>query len=127
MSRGVAFLGTQCTLRVSLRVQSRSTVLLVVLQEEHSHLIIAILAQESGRAGAALLWPMRCVCVGLHVAAGFYVSLDGDDAADGSSAAPFRSLQRCVDALAPPGERKCVLRGGVYRDAPVRMVTTKDI
>ena len=71
---------------------------------------------------------MRCVCVGLTVAVnGFYVSLDGDDAADGSSAAPFRSLQRCVDALAPPGERKCVLRGGVYRDAPVRMVTTKDI
>ena len=52
----------------------------------------------------------------------FFVALDGDDGNTGTKAAPFATLQKCVDRLlddgggspAPAGST-CWLRGGEYR------------
>ena len=46
--------------------------------------------------------------------ADYYVAVDGDDAAPGSVAAPFRTIGRAAKAL-QPGDR-CVVRAGVYRE-----------
>ena len=68
-------------------------------------------------AGAAALALLPCLG-----ADDFFVALDGDDANGGTKAAPFATLQHCVDRLldngggspAPAGSA-CWLRGGEYR------------
>ena len=44
----------------------------------------------------------------------FYVSLEGDDANDGSLDKPFRTIQKAVDVM-QPGDT-CYVRGGVYHE-----------
>eukprot|EP01063_Lacrimia_lanifica_P037967 TRINITY_DN795_c0_g1_i1.p1 TRINITY_DN795_c0_g1~~TRINITY_DN795_c0_g1_i1.p1 ORF type:complete len:614 (+),score=130.99 TRINITY_DN795_c0_g1_i1:49-1890(+) len=46
----------------------------------------------------------------------FYVSPNGDDANAGTLAAPFKTLQKCVDSA---GAGTCTLRGGRYPDSAV--------
>lgn len=61
-----------------------------------------------------LAWLMAYVFTGVANAETFHVSLQGNDAAAGTAAAPWRTLQHAVDAL-QPGDT--VLIGpGVYRE-----------
>ena len=45
----------------------------------------------------------------------FYASPSGADGQSGSLSAPFRTVQRCVNAATLRGDR-CLVRGGVYRE-----------
>lgn len=82
--------------------------------------VVAALAIQVGPAPE----PRGMPCTGLRSSddpvATFYVSPDGDDAANGSIAAPFRTIpraQQAVRALTPAttGDIHVVLRGGRYR------------
>ena len=52
---------------------------------------------------------------GLVAATTFYASPHGSDGGSGSLAAPFLTVQRCVDAAHLPGDA-CLLRAGTYRE-----------
>eukprot|EP01063_Lacrimia_lanifica_P018996 TRINITY_DN259_c1_g1_i1.p1 TRINITY_DN259_c1_g1~~TRINITY_DN259_c1_g1_i1.p1 ORF type:complete len:1286 (+),score=248.43 TRINITY_DN259_c1_g1_i1:26-3883(+) len=58
------------------------------------------------------------LCASTAFGAVFYVAPGGDDAGDGSEGAPFQTVDACAAALravAPEEERRCVMRGGVYK------------
>ena len=53
-------------------------------------------------------------CVASARAAEYFVSVEGDDAARGTKAAPFRNIQKAADVM-KPGDT-CFVRKGVYRE-----------
>ena len=64
-------------------------------------------------AVAVLLW-----AAGTAQAATYYVATTGNDANDGSSGSPYRTMKRCTQAPTAPGDT-CIVRDGTYVAADI--------
>lgn len=62
-----------------------------------------------------VVWVCELCQCGVMTGHDFFVATNGDDSAQGSDSAPFRSIQQCVRAAVSPGDR-CHVRGGIYRE-----------